>query len=373
MLRTYLYLVELIRAEIHHMKPEEKPEDVKWEHVFKLAHEHMVVSLAFDSVSKLQKKPEGALYQQWKEFSDKALVKEISFDAERIQILQAFEQEEIKYVPLKGIILKAFYDRPGLRQFSDNDILIERERIADAGRIMIAHGYEENETTEYHVEYLKKPIYNFELHTQLLPEKNANYGYYADIWQRLEKDEENSGGYHMTKLDFYLYHILHLEKHFGEGGTGLRYFVDQYYLEKDVFGELDRQVLEEKLEKLKMQGFESKIHGLTSVLFGSANISWQKLLDSEPEYLEMFQYVMSCGAYGNSGIMAENRIKKYGSKWKYFVSRLTTEDVYYKSQYPILKKIPWLKPVFIMWRLVSAPFKKTDKVKAEFKALFGKK
>lgn len=370
MKKTYLYLAELVRAELYHRKPAEKPEDISWKEVLELAAEHMVVSLTFDSLRRLEEKPQGEIYRIWKELSDKALVKEISFDAERTGILQEFEEAGIKYLPLKGILIKSLYKRPGLRQFSDNDILYDRTRQADVAEIMKGRGYEGEKDEGNHDVYQKPPIFNFELHTELLPEENSLQGHFRNIWERAVKDEDNQMGYHMSEEDFYLFHIVHLEKHFGGGGTGLRYFVDQYYLRSYMVDKVSRRVLEQGLEEMGMLEFERRVDRLTERMFGDSGADWEHIFDGNRQEEEMFLYVMSSGAYGNFDNLVENKIKKSGNKFRYFLSRLTCGDVYLKHDYPVLYKAPWLKPVFVVWRLISAPFKKTEKVKAEFRALF---
>lgn len=371
MKKTYLYLVELIRAALHHRQAEEKPEDVTWEALFRLAQEHMVVSLAFESIKKLQNKPETQLYGIWNELSDKALVKELSFQAERSILLGIFEEKGIRYLPLKGILMQTLYERPGLRQFSDNDILFESGKEKEVESIMHSLGYEGKAGEGNHDEYQKPPIYNFELHKELLPRENPLSFYFGNIWERALKDEGNQMGYHMSEEDFYLFHIVHLEKHFGGSGTGLRYFADQFYLMDQIEQRRDRSQLEQKLQEIGMLEFEQKINELTKQLFQSDTGDWEHAIGEDLE--EMFLYIMSCGAYGTMEHLIENRMKKSGGKCKYFVSRLTCEDVYMKKNYPILKKASWLKPVFVVWRLISAPFQKTDIVKAELQSIFGSK
>lgn len=373
MFKVYLYVAELLRAELHDRKPAEKPEDVSWEKVCELSKAHMMTGLTFDSILKLQNKPEGKLYQQWKELADKALVKEISFDAEREQIFEAFEENQVKYIPLKGIIIKDFYARPGLRQFSDNDILYYENGNQKVKDIMEQLGYECESEGDHHDEYRKPPIYNFELHMRLLPKDNKYLGEFDNIWERAIKDEGNQMGYHMTDEDFYVYHLVHLEKHFDGSGTGLRYFVDQYYLNQCLVTRMDRKLLDQRLSDLGLLDFEQRINGLSETLFGQSDVDWEHVLDGNEQQKELFLYIMSCGAYGTFHLLVQNRIRKAGSKGRYFISRLTCDDIYMKNDYPILKKCPWLKPVFVVWRLVSAPFKKPDRVKEELMGLFGKK
>lgn len=359
-----------MRAGVHQKKPAEKPKDIDWAELYKMAEVHMITSLCFSGVNRLEEKPPQVIYERWKEKADKALVKEILFDEERRQILEAFEQANIKYVPLKGILLKNLYPYQGLRQFSDNDILYEKERQDDVFQIMTKLGYE-GELGGNHDVYQKQPIFNFELHIALLSEENEYEYYFRDIWQRVVRVEENRTEYHMTEEDFYLFHIVHFEKHFHGGGTGLRYFADQYYLQKCMSKEF-KEAIHKKLETLGLATFEQHINELTQCLFSDETVCWTDILENHKDFQDMFTYVMSCGAYGTIDNMIENRMKKAGGKFQYFLSRLTCDDVFMKKDYPILVKHYWLKPVFVVWRLVRAPFAKTDRVKAEFRAIFGK-
>ena len=96
-----IYIIELIRASLEQRKAEEKPENILWEKLYELVGVHMVSSITFYQIDKLEKKPPQQIYRLWKEKAEKALVKEISFDAERRIILEKFEQAGIKYIPLK--------------------------------------------------------------------------------------------------------------------------------------------------------------------------------------------------------------------------------------------------------------------------------
>lgn len=376
MKKTYLYMIELIRATIYNRKPAQKPDDVSWESLYGLSKEHMVVSLTWNSVTKIPHEMNEDMERLWREEADKALVKEISFDAERGTILAAFEKNQIPYMPLKGIILKDYYDRPGLRQFSDNDILYDKKRQMDVKDIMEGLGYTSMGLETHHDAYEKEPIFNFEMHKQLLPAENDFAHYFEKIWERGKKDADNSYGYHMSKEDFYLFNTVHLKKHFGGSGTGLRYFVDQHYLDTKLktADDFDREINKRNLEMLGLTEFEQTVSALGKVLFGESQVVWEEIFENQPnELLEQFQFVMTCGAYGRFENLIQNRMKIQGNKWRYFLSRLKCADCYMLNDYPILKKAHWLMPVFRVVRLVRAPFQKTEKVKAEFKALIEKK
>ena len=68
--------------------------------------------------------------------------KNMLFDSARAEILARLEERGIKYLPLKGVIMKDLYPAVGLRQMSDNDILFDAAYRADVRDIMTDLGYE---------------------------------------------------------------------------------------------------------------------------------------------------------------------------------------------------------------------------------------
>ena len=126
----------------------------------------------------------------------KAVSSEVNFDRERARILKEFEEKQIWYMPLKGIILKRFYPQTGMRQMSDNDILFDAEKAKDVHEIMASLGYETEIYDEGHRDdYRKLPMYHFEMHRVLFDEKTlpkSLYRYYRDVRRLLIKDSGNN-------------------------------------------------------------------------------------------------------------------------------------------------------------------------------------
>ena len=55
--------------------------------------------------------------------------KNILLDVDRKKVLGELEKAGIWYMPMKGAILKDMYPRLGMRQMSDNDILVDNQRF----------------------------------------------------------------------------------------------------------------------------------------------------------------------------------------------------------------------------------------------------
>ena len=122
---------------------------------------------------------------------ERAIRKTMLLDAERGQILAELERLGIWYMPLKGSILKDYYPRYGMRQMGDNDILYDTDRQEDVVILMKERGYtvkciDKNNQDDF----LKLPVYNFEMHSVLCAKKSnaAWYAYYRGIKDRLLRD-----------------------------------------------------------------------------------------------------------------------------------------------------------------------------------------
>ena len=158
----------------------------------------------------------------------KAIRKLALFDIERTAVLHELEQAGIRYLPLKGIILKDCYPMAAMREMSDNDILCDPDRMREVRDIMERLGYFCERYDDYnHDVYAKPPTLEFEMHRSLFPTDGETAGfaaYFADIWDRLVP--VSACGYAMTEKDFYCYLLCHAFKHYSHAGTGLRSLLD---------------------------------------------------------------------------------------------------------------------------------------------------
>ena len=183
-----------------------------------------------------------------------------------IQILKAFEDNGIWYLPLKGAILNGFYKSYGSREFADNDILVDPGRTKDAKQIMLERGYVFRSDEFSSDEYSKPPIYNFEIHRSLVEEIvqfEKVFDYYRDVKSRLVKDEGNLYGYSFTDDDFYIFLVFHAFKHYEVRGTGYRTIADEYVALHSGKLRLDFDYITGELEKMGIREFEEKLRSLS--------------------------------------------------------------------------------------------------------------
>lgn len=298
----------------------------------------------------------------------RAVRNSLLFDREREAVLAALEREQIWYMPLKGIILKKYYPKVGMREMSDNDILFDETRQADVRRIMEGLGFR---TDHYNIAkvdvYMKQPVFNFEMHRALFNDTHdeALQRYYADTRSMLVKDEESGFGYRFTDEGFYLFMLAHEYKHFCGGGTGIRSLLDTYVFLRERGENLDPESVKQETDKLGITDFERNNRELAQTLFsfGTPTAEQKALLD----------YYIFSGTYGNIENSVRNKISNdtnvSKSKKHYVFRRFFPDMKFIKTCYPFFYKHKFLLPALFVYRLGRGVTVSRKKVSAELSTL----
>ena len=338
------YMIYLIRCVLQGKIPsKEKLAKMDMQQLFEYAQSQSLTAMTAYALESA-----GVEDAAFEEAKNKAICKNILFDAERANILSRFEDEGIWYIPLKGVIMKDLYPQLGMRQMSDNDILYDGSFRETARDIMLSLDYESAQFGAHKDDaYYKQPVYNFELHSELFNKRNFHlfYSYYESVKDRLIKDEDNSFGYHFTKEDFYIYMIAHEYSHYSLGGTGIRSLVDSYIYISRYNNVLDYDYITREFEKLGIADYEKQSRSLAfKVLEG-------KKLD-EAEKAQLDYYIFS-GTYGSFKNSVNNGIKKHGkgSKARYMLYRVFPPLEFYKESVPWAYKHKVLLPVGWLYRV----------------------
>ena len=132
--KAMIYLISCI---INNRTPDkEKLQTIKLSQLYFVCEKHNLTACTAYALESA-----GIDDHEFKQAKENAIRKNILLDAERSKIFARFERENIKYMPLKGAILKDYYPRSGMRQMSDNDILIDSKRREDTKNIMLEYGF----------------------------------------------------------------------------------------------------------------------------------------------------------------------------------------------------------------------------------------
>ena len=285
------------------------------------------------------------------------ITKESVQEYEYKKVIDLFERENIRCLPLKGIEIKDVYDSPEDRTMCDIDLLYDKNQCKKVKKIMLVLGYSCNSYGGTHDVYFKKPYVTFEMHRVLIDEKYSIFNsYYSNIWDVVNKKEGRENIYEMSCEDAYIYMIVHMARHFSSGGIGFRYLIDIWLYTKKK--KLNEKYIQEELEKIKINIFEMKMRNLSISLF--------EYKDLNDEQKQLYDFIINSGTYGN--IIHSQALKKFMGKSGYKVIKMNPLKYYFcmlfptfkqmKSRNHILKKYPIFLPYFYVERIFNAIFKR---------------
>lgn len=311
---------------------------------------------------------------KWRKARDKAIRKNILLNAERERILGHLESIGCWYLPLKGSLLQYDYPQFGMRQMNDNDILYDEGKTEEVHDFMLANGYE---TVTYlkgnHDEYVKKPVYNMEMHRSLFmgavnPEMAT---YYRNVENRMCKDEGNQFGYHFSREDFYIFLVAHAYKHYLHGGIGIRNLLDVYVYTEKYRDCLDWAYLEKEIRSFGAWEFDEECRRLSRKLLSPEGRSYD-FTEADIRALDIY---FTSGAFGTSDRVVANKLESAagnggsGGKLRYLLRRMFPPVEYLAENAPILRKKPWLAPLFYLKRFFSVLFARRKFIAEELRIL----
>lgn len=366
---TYIsYLIHLISCTLDNISPEELPESVTWQDIYRLAKYHSVDNLVFYSIEKLEKKPDKELYKKWKESRDRAILKGITQLYERDVIIEKLTEAGIDICPLKGCIIKELYPSQDMRTMADLDILMDSNKADLVKKIFKEMGYTlDHIDEEGHDVYKKKPVMNIEMHHYLVPLdilQNKIFQYYKNVWERLKVKKDKIHCYEMSKEDFYIYHIAHMVKHYKIGGTGIRSFMDIYIYKKHYNKLLDWKYIYDELDKMEIREL--------AIVFEKVVDAWFQdgIIDDEVE--QVTTYVVTSGTYGilerGHKVRMQNKLEKSNNKLTYVIKRAFPNIKTMKKSYIILYKFPAALPLCWIHRGIKAFIYKDKRKKIKIEA-----
>ena len=140
--------------------------------LYKSCCAHNVTALVCYALEEVVTPPE-----LWLEAKGQAIRKNMLFDAELSKITAYMDKCGIFYLPLKGILLKEYYPKAGMRQMSDNDIYYDSTHREEIEEYMLSQSYECIAKTENHDVYKRPPVYNFEMHHLLFSKESSEVFY----------------------------------------------------------------------------------------------------------------------------------------------------------------------------------------------------
>ena len=362
--RETKYLIEVLRAAAKGEKPSSPPEGIDWNAFFELSKKQQVYSMVAQAVDLKCLPPDIA--EELNNFSKSELVRLIAMQNELAAIKAELEKNKIKYMLLKGSVIRNYYPKQSMRQMSDIDILYDPDKRDTLVEMMTARGYELLSQGGNSDDFSKPPYYTFEFHRELFKDVYGFYPVFSFVWSNACKTAGNQYEYTMSCEDLYLHHIAHMYKHYIFGGFGVRFIVDTYLILQSKGQSMNRRYLDEKLAAMQLSDFEKEVSDFSFALMENRELSEKQR--------EFFNTALVHGIYGGNSTNVDEAFKNYknkngGNALGYVISRLFPSAFQMKSMYPILKKYPVLLGFYYIKRLVEKSFTSRKKALDEVKAV----
>lgn len=220
-------LLHLLYCALKEEKPA-LPTDLNWKALLQLANRQQVYNTVLPVLEKAAVLPPEQL-QRWNDYRLTELQRTLYVNSQRQAVCADLEAQNIRYMFLKGLVLRALYPQTMMRQMSDNDILFDPDRRGDLAKIMREHQFTLTVATDKSDDYYKEPNCLIEFHRELFNHTDLQTAFPAAlVWQHAVPDPDHSCCYRMSPEDNYLFTLGHMYKHYIMEGCGVRFLCDMY-------------------------------------------------------------------------------------------------------------------------------------------------
>ena len=261
-------------------QPEKLPENMDFQSVVNLMEHQGLTALCYLGALNCGISEEDPIMQYLQDMYCVALISS-ERQLELIQsISQAFEENGIDHMPVKGTLMKALYPDHAMRYMCDADILIKEEQYPKIHPIMESLGFKETGESD-HEHIWKHPFLMVELHKHLIPSYNKDYYSYFGVGWDLAKIQ-NGHRWSMTREDAFIYDTIHFAKHYRDASANAHFIIDLWICLR-TYPDMDRTYIRQQLGRLKMEAFYDNIIRVTQAWFEGG--SWDDVVERMTEIL----------------------------------------------------------------------------------------
>ncbi|MGN1318587.1 MAG: nucleotidyltransferase family protein, partial [Lachnospirales bacterium] len=218
------------------------------------------------------------------------------------QIISLFTENKIRHILFKGFIIKNYYPNKEFRTMGDIDIIIDECNREKVHNLLLNLGfcYDEGESKKTVRNYIKMGVC-FEIHTKLVSKNLFDNIDYVKYFENCFDNCTNMSDYTLVLNNEYhlIYLIIHMAKHFKNGGCGVRMVFDIAVFINKLKDELNWNYVFGELDFLGLKKFSKLIFGICGKWFGVVSDFGGLELDLEQtSFIE--EYILMGGTFGDA-------------------------------------------------------------------------
>ncbi len=266
------YLIDVLRAFLNDREPPRPPKNMNEGTFVRYVDRQQVAGMVADELGKRSEFFSGRLMNALRRLRGRDILCDVAFQDAVCKIETEFEENGIRYLPLKGAVMKGLYPQSYQRTVSDYDVLLDERNISRAESLLKEkYGYKDHLETPMHDCLTSESLLTtVELHRLLWGRSYTPV--FDDPWSRafpIENERSNKKlKYCFTPEDFYLYMVLHLARHWLFYGATVRMFVDVWLLNQKHGDLFDRSSLDKPFRNNGVLDFAQNVERACRVWFG---------------------------------------------------------------------------------------------------------
>lgn len=355
------YLIELSKCAITKEVPS-PANDVKLEKLIKFAQFHQIDNLIYEPL--MAANPDNEQTELLKRLQNNVYANAM-LDANQNyyleKIAEGFEQNEVRFLVLKGGVLKKIYPETYMRKSSDLDVFVY-DNLEKAMSVMDSLGFKKSdEDYGVHYNYALGSV-EVELHYSMMRDK---YPWSQECNAILERTHTVDGWSYQQEMsyeDYYFYMIAHMAKHMKNGGAGIRFILDIWVYLSVYENIIDWNILNETLKRAGLYDFNVQAMKLRDVWYKGETLG-EELTAQLEEFVFANGWIGTVNSHQRATMSARDAVSVRKNKLDNLKQVVFPSLSIMKSRYSVLAKHPYLMPLFWVVRWVDTVLNKREMIK----------
>ncbi len=349
-------LLAVVRAALHGTAAPDAHAFADFPAVCRLARRNCVQSMVYLTLKSQKDALPAEDFTRLEKSFQAAVLRETAQQSFLCALREKFDAAGIDFMLLKGTHVKALYPAAEMRFMVDMDVLVREADVERAQEILLGCGLSLHLDNGKDIIYMRPPFLTVELHRALFQKEDDLYPHFLDAWARAEPLGRHE--YKMSDEELYIYTLAHLAEHYTTAGSCFRPVMDLYLLEQKTT--LNFSALGARFREMGLDAFAGKVRALYRAMFDGA---------PKDETLLLMENYILLGPPVQHADAAAAAARTHKSKPRRLLAAAFPRLSHMRLKYPVLKKAPFLLPVFWVVRLLQYAFTKDKSIARKREAL----
>ena len=369
--------------------PSLNSDPIDWQKLLAVSNQQNVTGLIYDALGKTDAFVDDGDFQQTKMRFKKNGLTVAAAQLRRTVHFQNTYQLLKPYQPIivKGLICRSCYPSPDLRPSGDEDLLVSRDNYKAVEEILLKRGFLPDK--EFHEGEIPEEMgfhhpatgEYYEIHTSLFDRASAAYHPYNRIFEHVEPVEvtlEEGTFYTMEPTRHLFFLLVHMLKHFINGGVGIRQLCDiMMFVQKYGADQIDWNRMDAWLKAFRLETYWMNLAAIGEDYLGFSELPLRYPVETDPD--DMIADMIDGGVFGHNtterthsanitisavegGTAAQNLSRAIFPSYRYMAGK-----------YPFVRDKKWLLPAAYCMRIAGYFKERTGKHDGDSAAAMGRK